>query len=258
MSPCSRVAASGNRGVEQGGRRAATQQRQDACDETSPCHRHALPASARTFSARASEAVRPGDSMPKRLISPGDAVLRRPLDREILRRRALRHDLGPNAGIARLQRAVLQRRPVFAHGGVELVGAVRIDRVVDARDPFDIGPELRLAAEIDGDVHAEPARHRDGIDQAREGRAASQGEIVSFGVIRGRDAIGWHAIDFSRQRRRMQAGRIDHQPARGASSARRRRPRARCRRRSRAPRSTGLKKASIAPLASASPCSASM
>jgi len=37
------------------------------------------------------------------------------------------------------------RRPsdpaVFAHGGVELVGAMRIDRVVDSRNPFDIGTE---------------------------------------------------------------------------------------------------------------------
>src|SRR6266542_3207750 len=55
----------------------------------------------------------------------GHAMIGRSLHDEILGRRALRHGLGPDAGIARLQRAVLDAGPVAAHGGIELVGAMR-------------------------------------------------------------------------------------------------------------------------------------
>src|ERR671912_533279 len=143
----------------------------------------------------------------------GHAMIGRALHDEVLGRRTLRHGLGPDAGIARLQRAILEAGPVAAHGGIELVGAMGIDVVVDAVDPFDVRAELGLAAQVDGDVHAEPARHGDGIDQAREGRASGQGEIVSFGVVRLRHAVGWHAGDFFCQRRRMQTGAVDDQPA---------------------------------------------
>jgi len=102
----------------------------------------------------------------EKIDQPRDAVLGWSLDREILGRSALRHDLGAYAGVTRLQRAVLEVRPVAAHGGVELVGAMRVDRVVDAVNPFDVGPELGLATEIDGDVHAKAPRHGDGVDQA--------------------------------------------------------------------------------------------
>ncbi len=90
---------------------------------------------------------------------------------------------------------------------------MRIDRVVDAGNPFDVGAELGLATEIDGDVHAEPARHRHRIDQARERRASGQGEVVSFGVIRGRNAIGWQAGDFLCEPGGVQSGRVHDQTA---------------------------------------------
>ncbi len=144
---------------------------------------------------------------------PRYAVLGGALDREVLGRRAGRHDLGADAGVARLQRAVLELRPPAAHGGIKFVGAVRVDRVVDAVDPFDIGTELGLAAHVDGDVHAQAARHRDGIDQAREGRASGQGEIISFGVIRRGNAVGWHASDFLCESGGVQAGRVHDQAA---------------------------------------------
>ena len=44
-----------------------------------------------------------------------DAMGLRPLHDEILRRSAARNDLRPDAGIARLQRAILQTRPVAPH-----------------------------------------------------------------------------------------------------------------------------------------------
>ena len=93
----------------------------------------------------------------------------RTLDDEILRRRALRNDLGTNAGVAGLQGAILQIGPVATDGSVELVGSVRIHGVVDAVDPLDVGAEFRLTAEIDRDVHAQTARNGNGVDQAREG-----------------------------------------------------------------------------------------
>ena len=75
-----------------------------------------------------------------------NAVLARALDDEIGGALARPDDLGPDAGIARLQRAVGQGRPIAPDGGVETLAAARVDRVVDVVDPFDIGAEARLAA----------------------------------------------------------------------------------------------------------------
>src|SRR6185437_10233903 len=68
----------------------------------------------------------------------GDAVLGRALQPEIRRGLAATADLGADAGIARLQRAVAEIGPVCADRGVEALAAARIDGVVDAVDPFDI------------------------------------------------------------------------------------------------------------------------
>src|SRR5262249_41681011 len=119
---------------------------------------------------------------------------------------------GPDSGVAGLQRTVLEGRPVFAHGSVELVGAMRVDAVVDAVDPFDVGTELGLAAEVDGDVHTESARHRHRVDQPGERRTAGQGEVVALGVVRGRDLVGRHAGDLVRELGRVQAGGVDDGP----------------------------------------------
>ena len=59
-----------DRGVEQRGRRAAAEQTREAGEEAAPGHGH-VAAMSRTCSASASEAVRPGDSMPKRFMRPG-------------------------------------------------------------------------------------------------------------------------------------------------------------------------------------------
>ena len=65
------VALSRNGRVQQRCRRAAAEQAENAGDEASARQRHAEPARSRTCSASASEAVRPGDSMPNRLMRPG-------------------------------------------------------------------------------------------------------------------------------------------------------------------------------------------
>src|SRR4029453_8906188 len=67
----------------------------------------------------------------------GDAMIGRSLHDEVLGWRPLRYGLGPDAGITRLQCAILEAGPVAPHGGIELVGAVGVDVVVDACDPFN-------------------------------------------------------------------------------------------------------------------------
>ena len=81
------------------------------------------------------------------------------MQNKILTRRTFRDDFGADAGIAWLQRAVFQAWPITADGGVETIGPARIDRVVQAINPLDIRSEAGLAAEIDGEMHAEAARH---------------------------------------------------------------------------------------------------
>ena len=86
----------------------------------------------------------------------GDAVPFGTLHHKIARGLAGRLDLGTNAGIARLDCTVGERREIAPHRGVEDVGAARIDAVVDLVDPLDIGTEADLSGEVDRDVHAEP------------------------------------------------------------------------------------------------------
>jgi hypothetical protein len=101
--------------------------------------------------------VRPGDSMPNRLTRPGTPCTR-PLDHKVGRRLARPADLGPHAGIARQQRAVLQRGPVAAHLGIEGVAAPRVHHQVVGRiHPLHVGAELGLAAHVQRQVHAQPA-----------------------------------------------------------------------------------------------------
>src|SRR5260221_3815692 len=97
----------------------------------------------------------------KQMHQAGHAVLARALDLEVRRRLARPGGLRPDAGVARQQRAVGQPRPVAPDRGIEALGALRIDRVVDALDPLDIGPEARLPGHVERDVHAKAAGLRD-------------------------------------------------------------------------------------------------
>src|SRR5437868_1272074 len=112
----------------------------------------------------------------------GDAVRARPLDYEVGRGLLRRSDFRPDAGVARRERTVGQPRPVAADRGVEALRAARIDAVIDGIDPFDVRAEARLAGEIERYVHAQPARLRDRVDEAREGILSVQGIVISLRV----------------------------------------------------------------------------
>ena len=71
----------------------------------------------------------------------------------------------PDPGIAGLQRAIPQRGPIGADGGIEGIAAGRINRVINRSDPFDIRAKARLTCEIESDMDAEPTRRRDRIDE---------------------------------------------------------------------------------------------
>src|SRR5438874_9676243 len=87
---------------------------------------------------------------------PGDAVRCRPLHDKIGGGLIGAADLWADAGIARLQRAVAQPRPIAPHRIVEFVAAARINRIIDRLNPFDIGTKPRLPGEIERDMHPEP------------------------------------------------------------------------------------------------------
>lgn len=94
----------------------------------------------------------------------------RALDDEVAGRLVGAYDLRPYPGIARLQGAIGQARPIAADRLVEPLAAAGLDPVVDAVDPLDVGPELRLTAKIEGEVNAEPGLLGRRIDQMSEGR----------------------------------------------------------------------------------------
>src|SRR3954447_13291786 len=75
---------------------------------------------------------------------PIDAVDGAVLDDEILGWRAGRYDLWPNAGVAGMQPALIQVRPVAPDSLGETPQPARIDGVVDGVDPFHVRPEPGL------------------------------------------------------------------------------------------------------------------
>src|SRR5208337_5081991 len=83
----------------------------------------------------------------------------------------------------RLQRAVRQSRPVGSDGGIERVGAVGIEVVVDLVHPLHVRPEPCLSGKVEGEMNAEPAWGRNRIDQARKGRPFRESEIISLAEI---------------------------------------------------------------------------
>src|SRR5512139_2838092 len=94
-------------------------------------------------------------------------VVPRPLDQEIARWLALRLDLGSDAGIRRLEGAVLEMRPVAADGFVEDLRPLRIHVVIDALDPLDVRTEPRLAGKVEREVDSQSRGLGGRIDQAR-------------------------------------------------------------------------------------------
>src|ERR1051325_5690313 len=99
----------------------------------------------------------------------GNAVLVRSLDLEVGRGVLRAGGLGTDSRIARQERAVGQRRPVAPDGGVEALGAARVDRVVflsaDAVDPPPAGTEAAVPREVERHVHARAAGLGNRVDE---------------------------------------------------------------------------------------------
>src|SRR5579885_25410 len=76
---------------------------------------------------------------------PGDAMILRALHDKIGRGFARAADLGADAGIARLQGAVAQPRPIAPYRRGNRLRAAVVDAVTDPRNPLDIGSKPRLA-----------------------------------------------------------------------------------------------------------------
>src|SRR4051794_2858694 len=106
---------------------------------------------------------------PEQVDQAGDAMGLRSLHDEILSWSALGHNLRTDAGVAWLQRAVLQPWPIFPHRRIEAVRAGGVDGVVQTVYPFDVRAEACLAPEVDGQMDTQSARYRHRIDQPREG-----------------------------------------------------------------------------------------
>src|SRR5215469_10144973 len=141
---------------------------------------------------------------------PAHAVRLRPLDEEVCRGRARAAQLGTDTGIAGAQRPVGQCRPVAADRPIETIGAGRINGVIQLLDPLDVRPELRLAGEVEREVHAQAAGLRDRIDEVFERRLPLQHVIVALGVEGWRNAPLRNACDVPRQLLSVQAGAVDY------------------------------------------------
>src|SRR5574338_419165 len=137
------------------------------------------------------------------------AVLARSLDYEIRRRRAGSGDFRPDAGIAGLQGAVFEPRVVAAYRLVEGGFPALVEAVIDAIDPVEVRPELRLPAEIERHMNPEPVLARDWIDETAEGRPAGERVIGADGVIGGRYAFARNAGDRVANGLRVKACAVD-------------------------------------------------
>ena len=108
------------------------------------------------------------------------------LNEEIGGRLVRAADLGADAGVARLQRAIGQAGPIAPDGGAEGLAPAGVHHQVIGRlHPLHVGAELGLTAQVQREVHAQAGQVRVGIgrgvDQALKGCSPTQGEVVALG-----------------------------------------------------------------------------
>jgi tetratricopeptide (TPR) repeat protein len=149
---------------------------------------------------------------PVQLHEPRDPVLRGPVDGEVAPRLARRDQLGPDPGIARLERALGQTGPEAPRELVERRHARGIDRVVDPVHVLRIGAELHAACEVERRVHRQTAV-LGRVDRVPERRAAREGEVAALHEVESRHARGVVALDLLREVVRAEAGGVDQTPA---------------------------------------------
>ena len=75
--------------------------------------------------------------------------------------------------------------------------------------PFVVGAEARLTAQVQGQVHAEPGVLRGRVDQVPQGRLAAQGEIAALGEVFAGDVPRVETRDGARRGAGLEAGGID-------------------------------------------------
>ena len=172
---------------------------------------------------------------PEQIDEAADSVIVGPLNDEVAGGLSGRLNLRSDPRVAGLDRAVAQCRIIFSDSLVEHIGTPGIHVVIDLVDPFDIGTEPDLPAEVDRDVNAEAGFFRNRVDRTRKGRLADQRIVVALGVIGRRDELRVESREalISAASRPPTVSRIPSSPIR--------------------PEVTGEWKAIIVPFASASP-----
>ena len=136
----------------------------------------------------------------------------RALDAEIRRRLSGAMNFGPDTRIAREQRTVGQRRPIFAYFGVKRITPARIDhQVICGVHPLHIWPKFGLPAQVQRQMHAQARRLGHRVNQMAEGCLAREGEVVAFGKPWLRHMNGIQTGKLPRKFRGPQPRRIDKQ-----------------------------------------------
>ena len=134
------------------------------------------------------------------------------VDPKIGERLARARDPRPHTRVSGLERTVGESGPVAANGRVERGRAARIHPVVAAVHPLDVGSEARAAPEVEGEVYAEAARVRQGVDQSLERRAPLEREVTALDEVRRRDLRRGKAFHQPRYLRRLHPGAVDERP----------------------------------------------
>ncbi len=115
----------------------------------------------------------------------------------------------PNASAHGLQRVIGKRGPVRADRGIKGIGAFRIDFVVQRLHPFHVGTELRLPAQIDGEMDAESSFVGHRINETFEGRATAHAEVIALRKLERRHMAVVEAANFACDVICMQPGAVD-------------------------------------------------
>ena len=161
-----------------------------------------------TVSAIASDAVRPGDSMPNRLTRPGCGASGT-VDPKIGRRLVRGVHLGPDSRVIGLEPRALERRIVAPDRGRELLRAARIEAVVDVSDPFDVRTETYVSRQIECRMNAEAMGVRYRINEPPERRHATQRIVAAARESGARNRVRCKPGDAPRHGRRLETGGVD-------------------------------------------------
>src|SRR5205807_10000920 len=106
------------------------------------------------------------------------------LNDEIARASSRRTELRPDAGVARLESSVGECGKIGANRRIKRSYATLVERVVDAIDEGDVGPEASLATEIERDVNSEASRFGNRIYEPPERGTTAEHEVMSFVVVK--------------------------------------------------------------------------